>query len=134
MSNDSFIGAFVQARTNASSGSTLHLAAKSAINRRYINVLKKDRTQTMLDYNTKMERFTNHAEQDNLGQIGDWLDNNRGKVSRKDIMGNVYMHVDKEVCNNCTTGFDKNNGFLEPLYLFSEEFPNTKGLNNKQYQ
>ena len=97
-------------------------------NDRYIN---RDRSNGTVP---NFPRMLNHAEQDNLGQIADDIDkvlniNKNDKSSkamqiRESVTGKVHMYVDREVCANCTAGFNPNNTTLGSIIQFSKEFPN----------
>ncbi|NJO00360.1 MAG: hypothetical protein HC880_00590 [Bacteroidia bacterium] len=99
-------------------------------NDRYIN---RDRNNGNIP---NFPRMLNHAEQDNLGEIADGIDKVLGidkndksssaVQARKSTTGQLYIYVDREVCANCTAGFDPNNITLGPLIQFSQEYPNVE--------
>lgn len=113
-------GASVEARIKPGN-SVATRAERSKIRSKYIAINKKRKTPVT------NKQATDHAEQDNLAYMSDEIDKvlNSTGVSKKNLQGKVYMHVDRKVCEQCTANiFNKNNTTKGPIYLFSKEYPN----------
>lgn len=96
------------------------------VNKTYGNRLRATNQQLYNIDPNRYAQFVNHAEQDVLGNIGIWIDKKRGSLPRNSVQGDIYMHVDRPTCTNCTAGFSSSHGTLGPLYLFSQDFPNVR--------
>ena len=113
-------GASIEARIKPGNAAATR-AERAKIRSKYIAINKKQKQPVA------NKQSTDHAEQDNLGNLSDEIDKvvNSTGVTKVNLKGKVYMHVDRAVCEQCTANiFSKKNTTKGPIYLFSEEYPN----------
>ena len=114
-------GASINARTKSIDPVVRQSIRNNQINKRFIARNK----QTKKPVNN--DEAVDHAEQDNLGNLAREIDAliQPSGIAKKDIVGKVYMHVERSPCTQCTANiYNKSNKTEGPLYLFSKKYEN----------